>query len=200
MVPLRPSTPRDRRTSVLRLNADGAFQVVVITIPVAGEGATTAAMALAQSLHGLGRSVLLIDKDLRACGLTRHSSELTVKALGPVLREEATLEEGIQNIGGDGLDALLCGESDPSTSDLFASDCFKRLIEKARQAYGTVIIDTPQILLAPTVRIVAEQADAILLMVQSDRTRRRKIEEAMRAFRNSNESITGTVFNQARAG
>jgi len=63
-----------------------------------------------------------------------------------------------------------------------------------------VIIDTPQILLAPTVRIVAEQADAILLMVQSDRTRRRKIEEAMRAFRNSNESITGTVFNQARAG
>ena len=63
-----------------------------------------------------------------------------------------------------------------------------------------MIIDTPQILLAPTVRIVAEQADAILLMVQSDRTRRRKIEEAMRAFRNSNESITGTVFNQARAG
>lgn len=116
------------------------------------------------------------------------------------MREDATLEEGIQSIGSYGLDALLCGESDPSTSDLFASDCFKRLIEKARQAYDTVIIDTPSILLAPTGRIVAEQADATLLTVQSDRTGRGTVEEALRVFRNSGQSITGTVFNQARAG
>ncbi|KZY52969.1 hypothetical protein A3734_17275 [Sulfitobacter sp. HI0054] len=116
------------------------------------------------------------------------------------MREEATLEEGIQSIDGYGLDALLCDDSDPATSDLFASDCFKRLIEKARQAYDMVIIDTTPILLAPTARIVAEQGDATLLMVHSDRICRRKVEEALRVFRNSGQSITGAVFNQARAG
>lgn len=50
---------RDLRTSVLRLNADGGSQVIVITGSVAGE--TTTAIALAQSLHGLGSSGLLID-------------------------------------------------------------------------------------------------------------------------------------------
>lgn len=58
---------RDLRTSVLRLNADGAPQVIVIISSVAGEGATTAAIALAQSFHGLGKSVLLIDGDICAC-------------------------------------------------------------------------------------------------------------------------------------
>ena len=87
--------------------------------------------------------------------------------------------------------------TDPAMSDLFALACFKWLIYKAGQAYGTVIIDTPQILLAPTVRIVAEQADAILLMVQSDRTRRRKIEEAMRAFRNMSTDISITMAHRS---
>ncbi|MFG6665067.1 GNVR domain-containing protein [Sulfitobacter sp. 916] len=191
---------RDLRTSVLQLDADRGSQVVVITSSVAGEGATTAAIALAQSLHGLGNSVLLIDGDIRAGGLSQHFSGPPVKALSLVLQEEATLEEGIQNIRGYGLDALLCDDSDPATSDLFASDRFKRLIEKARQVYDTVIIDTPPILLAPTGRIVAEHGDATLLMVQSDRTCRGQVEEALRTFRNSGQSITGTVFNQARGG
>lgn len=60
--------------------------------------------------------------------------------------------------------------TDPAMSDLFALDCFNRLIDKAGQAYDTVIIDTTPILLAPTARIVAKQADATLLVVRSDRT------------------------------
>lgn len=99
---------RDLRTSVLRLNADGGSQVIVITGSVAGE--TTIAIALAQSLRGLGSSSLLIDGDLHACGLTRHLTEPPAKALGLVFREEATLEEGIRDIGGYGLDALLCDD------------------------------------------------------------------------------------------
>ncbi|MFG6584673.1 hypothetical protein [Sulfitobacter sp. 1A12779] len=63
-----------------------------------------------------------------------------------------------------------------------------------------MIIDTPPILFAPKARIVAEQADATLLMVQSDRTCRGQIEEALRTFRNSGQNITGTVCDQARAG
>lgn len=77
------------------------------------------------------------------------------------------------------------GMTDPAMSDLFALDCFKRLIDNAEQAYDTVIIDTPPILLAPTARIVAEQADATLLVVRSDRTCCGKVEEAMRAFQTS---------------
>ncbi|WP_170341474.1 hypothetical protein [Ruegeria arenilitoris] len=57
---------RNLRTSVLSPNSDAQPQVILCTSSVPDEGKITMSIALAQSLAGLGRSVLLVEADIRS--------------------------------------------------------------------------------------------------------------------------------------
>jgi len=189
---------RDIRTSFLRLNRGSLPQVIVSTSSVSGEGATTTAVALGQSFCGLGKSVLLVEGDGRRRAFTRHFPSLPSGGIGSVLREELSLSEAAHRPDGFGADVLGCDGPDTHLADLFASAQFKTLVDEARQTYDVVIIDAPPVLVSPDVRIVAEQADAILLTVERDKTPRGRVEEAMRLLYHSDRQITGLVLGQMR--
>ena len=53
------------RTSVLLANVDNPPQIIMSTSSVPGEGKTTQSLSLTQNLSGLGKSVLLIEGDVR---------------------------------------------------------------------------------------------------------------------------------------
>jgi uncharacterized protein involved in exopolysaccharide biosynthesis/Mrp family chromosome partitioning ATPase len=183
---------RDLRSSLLRLNGGSPPQVIVCTSSVPGEGKAVASLALAQSLCGLGKSVLLVEADSRGRGL-EQPSRLPNNA---VLQEGLSLSEAVHRPDGFDADVLSCDGFDTHAADLFASDRFQTLMEEARQTYDAVIIDAPPLLLSPDARIIAEQADALLFTVRWDRTSRGQVEEAMRLIHYSGQRITGLVLSQ----
>ncbi|MGR3699467.1 MAG: GNVR domain-containing protein [Roseovarius sp.] len=189
---------RDLRISVMRLNTESVLRTLVLTSAVEGEGATTIALALAQSLSCIGKSVLLVEGDTAYRSLSRHFAEPPDKGLAEVMEEEITFSEGIKNIDGRGLDVLLCGGSGSQTADMFTSNRFRMFIETARQTYDIVIINTPPVLAAPNARIITELADASLFVVRWKWTSRGRVEEAMRVLQSSGQRITGMVLTQNR--
>jgi len=190
---------RNLRTSVLLSNVDSPPKVILSTSSIPGEGKTTNSLALAQNLIGLGKSVLLIEGDIRRRTFKQYFDDIPSKGLVSVLSGDQTLEEAVFNTPVLGADLLVGDKTSTNAADLFASDKFKELITEAREKYDVVIIDTPPVLVVPDARIIAQIADAVLFTVQWDKTSKHQVDEALRMFHNSNQRVTGLVLSQINA-
>lgn len=190
---------RNLRTSLLMSNVDNPPKIVVSTSSIPGEGKTTNSLALAQNLVGLGKSVLLIEGDIRRRTLSQYFDGLPEQGLVSVLSGDISLEEAIHSEKTLGCDLLIGEKTSINAADLFASEKFKALIKDVRTKYDMVIIDTPPILVVPDARIIAQSADATLFTVEWDKTSKQQVEEALRVIHNSNQRITGLVLSQINA-
>lgn len=190
---------RNLRTSVLLSNVDNPPKVIVLTSSVPGEGKTTNSLALAQNLLGLGKSVLLIEGDIRRKTLNAYFPDLPGIGLVSVLSGEKTLEDAVCRPPAFGADVLAGEKTSTNAADLFASDRFREFIDEVRAKYDAVIIDTPPVLVVPDARIIAQVADAVLFSIKWDQTTKPQVEEALRLFHNSNQRITGLVLSHISA-
>lgn len=187
---------RNLRTSLLQSGGTAAPRVILSTSSVAGEGKTTNSLALAQNLAGLGKSVLLIEGDVRRRTFRQHLGPLPDRGLVSVLSGDRTLESVICRPDRLGADVLVAEASAMNAADIFATDRFGPLIGELRNRYDAVIIDSPPVLVVPDARIIAPAADAVLFTVHWDRTSHSQVDEALRLFRNSGLQITGLVLSQ----
>ena len=187
---------RNLRTSLMLTNVDKPPQVIISTSSIPGEGKTTNALALAQNLLGLEKSVLLMEGDIRRRTLHNYIDNMPEKGLVSVLAGEKTLDEAVHFDPEFGADVLVSEKTTTNAADLFASEKFKDLIEEMRGKYDAIIIDTPPVLVVPDARIVAQNADAIVFSVYWDSTSKSQVEESMRLFHTSGQRITGLVLSQ----
>ena len=187
---------RNLRTSLMLSNLDKKPQVIVSTSSIPGEGKTTVSLALAKFLSGLGKSVLLIEGDIRRRTLNEYFPSLPKVGIASVLNREIDFADAIHRPKGFEADVLAGEKTSVNAADIFSSDTFKTFIAEMRKQYDFIIIDTPPVLVVPDARIIAQNADAILFSVKWDSTSKALLDESMRMFHNSNQRITGFVLGQ----
>jgi polysaccharide biosynthesis transport protein len=147
-----------------------AGKVLMVSSAAPGEGKTTMALSLARAYAMSGRSVLLIDADLRKPSLHRHMGVEASTGLLEYLTEPKK---------GDGLAGIVFKEeesnlltligarrSDVPTDQLIASKAFEDLVALARSHFEIVVLDTPPV--GPVVDglYLAKFADVIALVVR----------------------------------
>lgn len=187
---------RNLRTSVLLANLDNPPKVIMSTSSIPGEGKTTQSLAMAQNLAGLGKSVLLIEGDIRKRVFSEYFDIKTEKGLLAVLSGEVSLQDAV--VWNDQLQAyVLIGErSKVNAADIFSSETFGRFLAEARAAFDYIIIDTPPVLAVPDARVIGGSVDAIMYAVKWDSTTRRQVSEGLRSFANVNVKVSGLVLTQ----
>lgn len=189
---------RNLRTSVLLSNVDHPPQVIVSTSSIPGEGKTTNSLALAMNLVGIGKSVLLIEGDIRRNTLGQYFPAQAQKAKGlvSVLSGEATLEEAILRPAELGISVIMGERSAINAADLFMSDAWHEFVRKVRSLYDYIIIDTPPVLVVPDARIIAQQADAVLFSVKWNATSHGQVHESLQMFETLQLKVSGLVLSQ----
>ena len=187
---------RNLRTSLMLSNIDNPPQIILSTSCVPGEGKTTNSLALAQNLTGLGKSVLIIEGDIRRRTFTNYFEGLPKKGLVAVVSGEAPLEEVVHRDAVLNADIIAGDKAQTNAADIFASDRFRNFLAQMRQTYDVIVIDTPPVLVVPDARILAETADAVLFTVHWDKTSKYQVQEALRMLHASGQSITGFVLSQ----
>ncbi len=131
----------------------------------------------------------------RHCIKTRRSQRA---GLARVLREanliEERLPEFIQQTGIPKLDLLASGRKEGSIPCCFPRG-LRELLEKCRQSYDFILIDTPPMLEIAEARILGKVSDGVILVIRADQTTR---ESAVAAIERMNEDgipVLGTVLN-----
>jgi polysaccharide biosynthesis transport protein len=152
----------------LRLRNKNPVRTMAVLSARRGEGKSTVAYHLAKSLASLQPGVLLIDGDLRHPTLHEKASCPNDIGLGDVLAESVTLDQAVVHLA-PGLD-VLTSRSDGSNPILLLQSGFERVLGRARERYGMVIVDAPALSAVSDGFIVAAQVDGSLLVVTANET------------------------------
>jgi len=185
------------RTGVMYSNVDHPPKVMVITSSVQSEGKTTLASNLALSYAQLG-TTLLVDADLRRPRI-KHIIETDTKfGLVDYVAGVVQLDECIRrDQQEDNLYVLNAGTTPPNPLELLASDRFKKIIEDLRSRFSYIIVDTAPVLPASDAVVLGQSCDALLMVIQSDKTTHHMARDAIKRLNASNVNVEGLILTQA---
>lgn len=188
---------RNLRTSLLLSRLDSPPKVIMSTSTIPGEGKTTLSISLAQNLAGLGKRVLLIEGDIRRRTLNEYfQHDADRSGILSVISGEVTLQDAVFHHEVLNADVLVGEQSKSNAADVFSSENFKKFIERARDSYDFVIIDTPPVLVVPDARIIGQLCDRIMFSVKWDSTAKTQIRAALNEFRAVQLNVSGLVLSQ----
>ena len=201
--PRSPSAEAFRliRTNLQFTNVDEPPRTVVVTSSLPGEGKTTTASNLARALADGGRTVTLLDADLRRPTLDRmfpvpegRRAGLTTLLMGNPLHGH-----GVYQWPHSDLMVISCGPVPPNPGDLLGSARMRSLLTQLQQSRdGLVILDSPPVLAVADAAILASNADGVVLVVDPSRTSRREIRQAREAVEGVGTKLLGVVLNRLR--
>ena len=173
---------------------------MVISSSEPGDGKTTVLVNLAVSVAQSGKKTLLVDADLRRPGLT---ALLGMKALGgltDVLRSKddvaATAHQHVCSTEVENLDVLPSGMRRPNPAELLAGPNLGDLLGWADTVYDQVLIDSPPVLAASDAQLIGRLVDGVIMVVNSEKNRRRAVVRAVESFVMLGVHVFGVVANR----
>lgn len=166
---------------------------VLVTSALGDEGKTLVARALAIELAASGKSVLLVDGDLRGGDLGSLLKSGVKQGLNEFLTGEADLAAVIHRHANSGIDFIPRGN--PSLHQRPHMADMAEIVDFAKASGRLLIIDSAPILSSTDTAHLASMADVTLLVVKWGKTGRRAVEAAARRLEGLNKSETLIVVN-----
>ncbi|MBQ4834132.1 formate--tetrahydrofolate ligase [Pseudoalteromonas sp. MMG010] len=181
---------------VLTQQMDRKQHVFSITSTLSGEGKTTTAINLALSLSQIGKT-LLIDADLRRPSLNKRFNIPPNKGgLSTLIIDNGTTNDCIVCDDKSDLHILPSGPIPTNPLELLTSTRFTQLIERLKQQFEYIIIDTPPTQAVSDPLIIANSCHAVLYVVKADSTRTSQIKNTLDRFSEINTPIAGVLLNK----
>jgi len=179
-------------------NVDQKPKVVVVTSSVPGEGKTTMAISLARVAASSGLKVIIVDGDLRRPNVAKALGAPAYEAgLIEALTGSHELDQCIQRDPRSDACVLPCLHTPPSPSDVLAAASMERLVSQLSKAFDLVIIDSAPILPVNDTKILSRMADAMLFVVQWEKTPREAVVSALRSLADVHAPLSGIALARA---
>jgi capsular exopolysaccharide synthesis family protein len=196
--PLSPvaESYRSLRTSLQFAGHDGSMKTILVTSPMATEGKTSTIANLGVVLTKSGQSVVVVSADLRRPRLAKFFGVSDGVGLTSVIIGDATMSDALQPVdGAPGLVVLPAGPLPPNPAELLSSNKMREVIDTLRERYDIVLIDSPPLLPVTDPVVLAQQADATLVVVASSQTKKGQLQHAVDQLVSVNARRVGFVLN-----
>ena len=172
---------RALRTALLLSRRDAPPQTVLVTSSLASEGKSTLSINLAVLLAQHGKTVLLVDSDLRRPMLNKVlglSSEHGLSSIlaGQYKGEPSSAMHDLEEV--PGLKVLCAGPVPPYPSELLGSDQLRNLIGQWRKEFDFVLFDGAPVLPVTDSVILGGLVDANLLIARYGATTHQSLERS----------------------
>jgi capsular exopolysaccharide synthesis family protein len=173
-------------------------KTVLLTSAEQGEGKTVVAINLALSLAQLGRKrILLVDSDLRVCGVTGFLGLGDRYGLGDYLRSERPIEAVIHSTNYANLSVVPAGQTPTKLlPEILEGRRWVEFIEAVKEKFDLIVIDSLPIT-APVVdlELLMAPCDGVLITVQIGKTRRSNLNRV--AQWTDRQKLLGVIVNNA---
>lgn len=185
------------RTKIEILAGKKGYKTIMVTSASENEGKTTVAVNLAIALGQNGKSVLLVDGDLRKPAVAKALSISTPESRSvlDVIKGRIPANEAVRFIKRYGIYVLASGIAGDNASELLSGQKAGELFRSLKESFDYVIVDTAPVNVVTDSIIVAGYSDSVLLVVRDDATPVSFIQDAVSAISDSGTPILGSVYN-----
>ena len=188
---------RTLRSNIQFSNFGRNLKIIVITSANPNEGKSEVSLNLTASLAQQGKKVILIDADMRKPTQhklidKRNNTGLSKLILGEI-SEDAVSHLNVNDVK---FDVLTSGPVPPNPSEMLVSSTMEDILNSCIDNYDYIIVDTPPLLAATDAQIMARVADATLLVVDMQISKRKQIIEAKKRLNNVGARLLGIVANK----
>jgi len=187
---------RSVQTALALSNVDNPPRSICLVSSVPEEGKTALSSALGSLMATGGHRVVLVDCDLRRPQLHRLLGAKRGPGLTEVLAGSHSIEDVTLKDDKSGLHILSAGFEVPNPHDLLQSSRMRQLVASLRERYDHVILDTPALLAVSDGLVVANLADATLMLVRWEKTPREVLQTSLRLLRSADARLAGVVMTQ----
>ena len=188
-------TMRALRTNLHFSTIDKKCPTIMITSTTPGVGKSFVSSNLGAVTAQAGQKVLLIDADMRL-GTLHHTFGAPVEdGLSELLQGSISFDEAVKRTEIGNLDLITRGHSPQTPSELLMSQDFIQLLEKAREKYDQIIIDTPPVLAVTDSTVIGKMSDATLLITRYNYSSADELGESYSRLRGNGIDIEGVIFN-----
>jgi len=185
---------RTLRTNIQYSSFDKQIKTIVVTSAEAAEGKSTVAGNIALSFAQNEKKVIIVDCDLRKPSVHKNFKISNLIGLSEVLIGKERLEEIIQKRN-ENLDVLTSGKIPPNPSEMLSSSAMTNLIEKLKEKYDIVILDSAPLQAVTDAQILSTKVDGTILVVRAQTTNRESVVEAKNLLTKVGANIIGTVLH-----
>jgi polysaccharide biosynthesis transport protein len=188
------------RTNLLFSSVDREVKTIVITSAVPNEGKSRTAANLAIVLAQAGHSTLLLDADFRRPSQHRIFGRVRNIGLSNLIVQDTpesavfVADEQVKN-----LVVMASGPTPPNPSELLGSAQMNALFARFRKGFDYVVIDTPPVNAVTDASVLAANADAAILVVDTNKATYPAVQHAKQALERVGAKVLGTVMNKMKA-
>lgn len=206
------------RTNLDFVNLERGAKRIMVTSAVDREGKSTTAANLAITLARGGRSVVLVDLDLRRPSLDRFfklegRTGLAHVALGRADLSAAVVQIAVTKadrrspvLGDNGINGpagslrvLPAGPPPPDAGEFIATRALGAILDELSEHADAVILDAPPLLLVGDAMALSARVDGIVVVTRINVVRRRMLGELRRLLDTSPAKTLGYVVTGAEA-
>lgn len=201
--PTNPAGPRAEafrqvRTNLEFLGVPESQRLVVITSSIPGEGKTTTAINLAISLAGAGKSVCIVDADLRRPSIAKYLDLADGVGLSNLLVDGISLgaADVVQPWGP--LSVITSGPTPPNPAELLASRQCTVVLEALTSRFDHVIVDSPPLVPVVDALVLGHVRGGVLLVIGSGTVERKDLQQAVMSLSVAHVPIRGVILTRVK--
>jgi capsular exopolysaccharide synthesis family protein len=194
-----PNSPQAEAYRKLELNIrmhslDNPCRVLQITSPTPEDGKTTTAINLASVYAERGKKVIILDFDLRRPKIHRAFHKINDVGFYDFIVNDKPIEELIVKDDSK-VDLLLTGSRLTTPHVILQSKKVNDLVNKLRDEYDYIVIDSPPILTVTDALLISDFVDGVIYVVAYNQTKREQAKQGLKQLRENNANVIGGVLS-----
>jgi non-specific protein-tyrosine kinase len=192
---------RSLRTNLQFAGIDTPIRTLLVTSPSPSDGKTTIVANLASVIAQSGRSVVIVDADLRRPRIHKmFQLSNRVGLTDQFIRTQDRFDGSLKSTEVANLHAITSGNLPPNPSELLSSGRMSEVLNLLHDQFNTVILDSPPILLVTDAMVLAQRVDGVLLVVKPSVTKWAALRQSIEQLQHVKANLLGIVVNDVNIG
>lgn len=186
---------RSIRTNLAFMMSEEPLKTLLVTSAVPLAGKSTFAISLATTMGQVGKSVVLVDNDLRKARLDTALNIDATEGLTSVLSGEAKLDDVLHVSSIPGVTVVPCGPTPVDPAELIMSSAYADFLAELQSRFDIVILDAPPVEPVTDAVQLSKMVDGTIIVVRARKTRKTALRSTVDKLDAVGAPIAGVVLN-----